>query len=200
MDRLGKGHEVWRFDPFVLTDRISADNLLAKVENIGDQLLGYTEKMVFSFADILSYRKVQANLQKAQVNYIDWTEAQMCEFAQRLSALNHKWGYELATCGEKIDLTEYGVQKNHCVDDNLIIRLAYDDNILMDYLKVKLHPIPQVGLFGDAEPLPQDAIVLPNGMYATHGDNRDKGLREFCGCIKSKDIGEYNTYPLAELI
>ena len=62
---------VWRFDPLVLTDRISADNLLAKVENIGDQLLGYTEKMVFSFADILSSRKVQANLQKAQVNYID---------------------------------------------------------------------------------------------------------------------------------
>ena len=57
--------------------------------------------MVFSFADILSYRKVQANLQKAQVNYIDWTEAQMREFAQRLSAFNHKWGYELATCGEK---------------------------------------------------------------------------------------------------
>ena len=83
----------------------------------------------------LSYRKVQANLQKAQVNYCDWTEAQMREFAQCLSGLNRKWGYELATCGEKIDLTEYGVQKNHCVDDNLIIKLAYEDKILMEYLK-----------------------------------------------------------------
>lgn len=44
VDRLGEGHVVWRFDPLVLTDKISADNLLAKVENIGDQLLGYTEK------------------------------------------------------------------------------------------------------------------------------------------------------------
>lgn len=193
VDTLGVGHIVWRFDPLVLTDNIGIDTLLAKVEKIGNQLQGYTEKLVFSFADILSYRKVQANLQKANVNYVDWTEAQMQDFAQRLSVLNHKWRYELATCGEKIDLQKYGVHKNHCVDDNLIIRLAYDDKVLMDYLKVKMFPLPQASLFGEVEPLPEGAIVLPNGMYAIHGDNRDKGQREFCGCIKSKDIGEYNT-------
>ena len=190
---LGKGHVIWRFDPLVLTDNINIDKLLDKVENIGNQLLGYTEKLVFSFADILSYRKVQANLQKANINYIDWQENQMRESARRLSVLNQKWGYELATCGEKIDLTEFGVKKNHCVDDELIIKLAYDDKKLMDYLKVKFYPMPQKSLFGDSEPLPDSAIIFPNGMYALHGDNKDKGQRAFCGCIKSKDIGEYNT-------
>ena len=190
---LGKGHVIWRFDPLVLTDSINIDKLLDKVENIGNQLLGYTEKLVFSFADILSYRKVQANLQKANINYIDWQENQMREFARRLSVLNQKWGYELATCGEKIDLTEFGVKKNHCVDDELIIKLAYDDKKLMDYLKVKFYPMPQKNLFGDSESIPDSAIILPNGMYALHGDNKDKGQRAFCGCIKSKDIGEYNT-------
>lgn len=43
---------------------------------------------MFSFADILSYRKVQANLQKAHINYVDWQEEQMREFAHRLSELN----------------------------------------------------------------------------------------------------------------
>ena len=191
--KLGKGRVIWRFDPLVLTDNINIDKLLDKVENIGNQLLGYTEKLVFSFADILSYRKVQANLQKANINYIDWQENQMREFARRLSVLNQKWGYELATCGEKIDLTEFGVKKNHCVDDELIIKLAYDDKKLMDYLKVKFYPMPQKSLFGDSESLPDSAIILPNGMYALHGDNKDKGQRAFCGCIKSKDIGEYNT-------
>ena len=193
VDRLGVGHVVWRFDPLVLTDKIDIDSLLSKVKNIGDQLMGYTEKLVFSFADIQSYRKVQSNLRKAKVDYIDWGEEQMQEFAQRLSVINQKWKYELATCGEKIDLTRYGVMKNHCVDDKLIIRFAYDDRVLMEYLKVKFYPMPQADLFGNVQPLPAGAIVLPNGKYAIHGDNRDRGQREFCGCIKSKDIGEYNT-------
>lgn len=193
VERLGKGHVIWRFDPLVLTDQINIDSLLAKIENIGNQLIGYSEKLVFSFADILSYRKVQSNLTKAHINYIDWTEEQMREFASKLAKLNEKWGYELATCGEKIDLSEFGVKKNHCIDDDLIIRLAYHDKVLMDYLKVKIQPMPSSNLFGETEPLPKDAIVLPDGRYATHGDNRDKGQRLFCGCIKSKDIGEYNT-------
>lgn len=193
VESLGKGHVIWRFDPLVLTDQISIDALLAKIENIGDQLYGYTEKLVFSFADILSYRKVQYNLKKASVNYQDWSESQMREFAEKLSRLNEKWGYVLATCGEKIDLTEFGVKKNRCIDDDLIIRLAYDDKILMDYLNVKIQPLPQANLFGQTEPLPVGAIELPDGRYATHGSNRDKGQRLFCGCVKSKDIGEYNT-------
>lgn len=193
VETLGKGHVIWRFDPLVLTDTISINSLLDKIENIGDQLLGYTEKLVFSYADILSYRKVQVNLNKANIKYQDWTEVQMREFAQKLTRLNEKWQYELATCGEKIDLKEIGIKKNHCIDDDLIIRFAHGDKILMDYLNVKILPMPQPDLFGNTKQLPANAIKLPNGKYATHGNNLDKGQRLFCGCIKSKDIGEYNT-------
>lgn len=195
VDKLGKGRIIWRFDPMILTDDISVDDLLKKVENIGNQLKDYTEKLVFSYADIFSYRKVKANLEKNKIPYNEWTESQMLEFAERLAALNKKWGYTLATCGEKIDLEQFGVKKNRCIDDELIIRLAYEDKVLMDYLKVTIQPMPAADLFGNATPLPSDAIILPNGTYATHGDNRDKGQRQFCGCIKSKDIGEYNTCP-----
>lgn len=193
--RLGKGRVIWRFDPMLLTDDITIDCLLEKVERIGDQLVGYTEKLVFSFADILSYRKVKANLEKSHIPYHEWTEPQMLEFAERLAALNKKWGYTLASCGEKIDLKHFGIVKNRCVDDELIIRIAYEDKALMDFLKVTIHPMPVADLFDNAAPLSPDAIILPNGTYATHGDNRDKGQRQFCGCIKSKDIGEYNTCP-----
>ncbi len=193
VDRLGKGHVVWRFDPLVLTESINIDSLLDKIERIGDQLLGYTEKLVFSFADILSYRKVQSNLQKAHINYRDWSDIQMREFASKLAILNKKWNYELATCGERINLMQFGIKKNHCIDDDLIIRLAYNDKILMDYLKVKKLSMPQPDLFGNTEHLPENAILLPDNTYAIHGDNKDKGQRQFCGCIKSKDIGEYNT-------
>ena len=195
VDRLGKGRVIWRFDPLILTDDISIDALLSKIEHIGNQLQGYTEKLVFSYADILSYRKVKANLEKSNILYHEWTELQMLEFAERLAKLNRKWGYALATCGEKVDLQQFGIEHNHCVDDTLIIRFAYEDKALMDFLKVKIFPMPSSDLFGNTEPLPSDAIILPNNTYATHGDNRDKGQRQFCGCIVSKDIGEYNSCP-----
>lgn len=193
VDKLGVGSVIWRFDPLMLTDTIDIDILLEKIENIGNQLKGYTEKLVFSYADIAIYRKVQSNLKKNGIISRDWSEDEMRELARGLEKLNQSWGFTLATCGEKINLEQYKIQKNHCIDDALIIRLAHHDKALMDFLNVKIHPMPSPSIFGDTEPLPPDAIILPNNTYATRGDNRDKGQREFCGCMKSKDIGEYNT-------
>ncbi|MCH5226164.1 MAG: DUF1848 domain-containing protein, partial [Muribaculaceae bacterium] len=102
VSELGKGAVVWRFDPLILTDKINIEKLLKKIENIGDQLKDYTEKLIFSFADIISYRKVKSNLEKSGINYIDWSPEQMKEFAQRLVRLNKEkgWNFTLATCGE----------------------------------------------------------------------------------------------------
>ena len=192
VDILGKGHVIWRFDPLVLTDHITVSDLLHKIEYIGDNLLGYTEKIVFSFADIASYRKVRANLDANRINYIEFTTDTMNEFAKGLTQLNHKWGYKLATCGEKIDLDYYGIEHNKCIDDELITRIAYDDSILMKFLNMSI-----INYFGkDFEPIPEGAIELTDTMYAVRKkDNKDKGQRQFCGCIKSKDIGQYNTCP-----
>lgn len=73
VDRLGLGSVIWRFDPMILTDEIHPDDLIRRVENIGDQLKGYTEKLVFSYADIASYRRVKANLEKSNIRYHEWT-------------------------------------------------------------------------------------------------------------------------------
>ena len=171
----------------ILTDAINADDLLERVEKIGDQLKGYTEKLVFSYADIASYKRVKSNLEKNNIHYLEWTQPEMDAFAQGLSKLNEKWNFTLATCGEKIDLDKYGVAHNKCIDDDLIIRRAYDDSKLMKFLGA--HVI-EGGLFG----VPDDAILLPNGQYAVKTkNNRDNGQRALCGCIASKDIGEYNT-------
>lgn len=195
VEELGQGRVIWRFDPLILTEDIDIKKLLHKIENIGEQLHGYSEKLVFSFADIANYRKVKSNLEKNHILYCEWSDPQMLEFAERLSILNEKLGFRLATCGEKIDLSQYGIEHNHCVDDELMIRFSYNDKVLMDFLKVKMFPMPTSDLFGSTESLPMDAIILPNNTYATRGDNRDKGQRLFCGCMKSKDIGEYNTCP-----
>ena len=197
VERLGKERVIWRFDPLVLTEpggwaAITTDVLLDKIERIGDQLKGYTEKLVFSFADIATYRKVKHNLKESNINYIEWNEPEMADFAKRLVELNKKWGFTLATCGEKIDLP--GVAHNSCIDHDLIIRLAHRDKALMDYLGVTIIPIER-DIFGSVE-LPEGAILLDDGTAAIQKKKMpDKGQRAACGCMVSKDIGQYNTCP-----
>ena len=193
VEKLGKGSVIWRFDPLMLTDDINIDKLLLKIARIGDQLKGYTEKLVFSFADIANYRKVESNLKANNIPFHEWTEDQMKDFSEQLVLLNKQrgWNFNLATCGEKGDYL--GVEHNHCVDDELIIRRGYLDDELMDFLKVKIHPLPTQDLFGMPTYLPSGSIVLNSSLYATRGDNRDRGQRKYCGCMKSKDIGQYNT-------
>ena len=203
VDRLGKGRIIWRFDPMILTDKISMDDLLIKVQHIGDELKGYTDKMVFSYADIASYRKVKSNLEKNGINYIEWDEIQMTEFASRLSRMNQErgWNFTLATCGEKIDIGQYGIEHNRCVDDDLMIRFGYKDRELMNFLKVDIHKIQPKSLslfdeFDETHQIPDDAIMLDESTYAIkRKNNKDSGQRQFCGCIASKDIGQYNTCP-----
>lgn len=133
VDELGVGAVVWRFDPLILTDKITADDLLSKIETIAQQLRGYTEKLVFSFADISTYRKVGRNLQEAGVHYHEWIEDEMLDFARRLSGLN--LGLELATCAEKVDLSQFGIKHNRCIDPDLICRLKPEIQPLISDLK-----------------------------------------------------------------
>lgn len=192
--KLGKGRVIWRFDPLLLTDTITVDLLLKKIDGIASQLVGHTDKLVFSFADILSYRKVKSNLEASHVRYRDWTIPEMEEFAKKLEQKNQKWNFTIATCGEKIDLDKYHIKHNRCVDDDLMIRIAWQDAVLMKFLGVDIQR-QAFGLFGD-EPIPDNAIMLEDGYYAIKNKNcKDKGQRQFCGCIISKDIGEYNTCP-----
>lgn len=192
--KLGKGSVIWRFDPMILTDKINIEELLEKVRKIGDQLKDYTEKLVFSFADISSYRKVKYNFIKNCVNYIEWNEDLMNEFAYKLTNLNCEldWNFKLATCSERIDLANYGIEHNRCVDDKLISRIAWTDKRLMDHLGIKLGFVER-DIFGE-DTFPTGGWKISDNLYAirTHG-NRDSGQRQFCGCVLSKDIGIYNT-------
>jgi len=177
-DRLGVGKVIWRFDPLILTDSISVDTLLSKVEAIGNELKGYTEKMVFSFADIAAYRKVRTNLINNNIRYREFEAPEMLQFAVGIQQINRAWDYTLATCGEKIDLDAYGIVHNKCIDDDLMIKYFSEDARLMEFLSVEITD-------GD--------LFNPQKTILKHRNNKDKGQRRFCGCIISKDIGEYNT-------
>lgn len=194
--QLGKTAVIWRFDPMILTENNTIDDLLRKVEYIGNQLKGYTEKLVFSYADISSYKRVKTNLENNNIAYREWSEALMDEFAFKLSTINkvNGWNYNLATCGEKIDIDKYGIAHNRCIDGDLIARLAWQDEELMRFIGIKIERKPVPGLFGETN-IPDNAIKLPGGRYFISTHKKDAGQRKLCGCMASKDIGEYNTCP-----
>jgi DNA repair photolyase len=173
-ERIGKSKVIWRFDPLILTDIIGVDELLRKAENIGNQLRNHTEKLVFSFADIDIYKKVEKNLLKNSVKYKEFDKDSMIQFAVGLHKLNEGWKFGIGSCAEKISLENYGIRHNKCIDDDLIIRLYSHNEQLMDFLGV---------------------VVSPGGTIEKTKNNKDKGQREFCGCAWSKDIGAYNTCP-----
>jgi DNA repair photolyase len=176
--RLGKKRVIWRFDPLILTDTLDVDELLRRVENIAKQLKGYTEKLVFSFVDISIYKKVEKNLKREGVRYIEWTPVLMDKFARGLYELNRDWGLQLGTCSEKIDLDRYAIVHNKCIDDDLMIELFSEDKKLMDFLGVEI----------------EEPDLFDNDRKITKKRNlKDKGQREDCSCVMSKDIGQYNT-------
>ena len=170
--RIGKERVIWRFDPLLLSDSLTVGMLLEKIATIGHELQGATEKLVFSFADIQAYRKVSKNL--SGTNCREFTSKEKIEFAKGLRDVNLSLGLEMATCAEDIDLSEYGIKHNKCVDDELMVRLFHDDAKLMDFIGAEYD--------------------MFNG-WQIKKSKKDKGQRKACGCIVSKDIGMYNTCP-----
>ena len=61
-----------------------------------------------------------------------------------------------------------------------MIKYFHKDPVLMNHLGVEIIP---AGLFSEK------MTILKKK------NNKDKGQRLYCGCIASKDIGEYNTCP-----
>lgn len=190
---IGKERVIWRFDPIIMTSQLQPRDILKKVWEVGNLIKGCTEKLVFSFVDVKSYRKVQNNLIKdtdmftrETIDMAEPNEDQIQEIVEGLAKLRDHWKKEdgwdltLATCAEKIDLEQYGVEHNKCIDGDLMERIFADDKELVYYLRTG--KLPEPDLFGNIPDLP------PKGK-----DLKDKGQRKLCGCMISKDIGMYNT-------
>ena len=188
------GHErvIWRFDPLITTQSLSPRDLLTKIWHLGNMLKGFTDKLVFSFVDVKAYRKVQNNLvketnqfSKETIEQSELTQQQMNEIADGLAKCRDRWAkegwdVELATCGEQINLDDYGIKHNRCIDGELMKKLWPDDKELLYYLCYGEMPSPLFGL-----DFTQPALT-PEKL-------KDKGQRKVCGCMISKDIGQYNT-------
>ncbi|MCX6239552.1 MAG: DUF1848 domain-containing protein [Bacteroidia bacterium] len=186
---IGKEKVIWRFDPLLLTEQLTVKVLLSRIWDIGNKLVSHTDKLVFSFADILSYQKVQNNMiretdfyNKSDIHLAEFTNSQKKEFAEGIHKILQEWklinpDFQIATCAEDIDLEKYQIAHNKCIDDELIEKLFPTDRKLMDLLGIK----------------PKEQLLFSEEVQSKRPNLKDKGQRKACGCMISKDIGSYNT-------
>lgn len=189
---IGKERVIWRFDPLIVTPHLTPRILLTRIWHIGNELKDYTDKLVFSFVDVKAYRKVQNNLVKetpffttdtvenAEMTYSERMEIVkgLVNMREMMSPLGRK--LQLATCAEDMELSQYGIEHNCCIDGELMKRIFADDEELVYYLHTG--KLPERDMFGEIPPIPEKPKNL-----------KDKGQRKICGCMVSKDIGMYNT-------
>ena len=189
---IGKERVIWRFDPLIVTPQLTPRMLLTRIWHIGNELKGYTDKLVFSFVDVKAYRKVQNNLiketsyfTKEDVERAEMSDTQRMEIVDGLVKLREiwkqdGWNLQMATCAEDMELSQYGIEHNCCIDGELMKRIFADDKELAYYLHTG--KLPERDMFGEIPPIPDKPKNL-----------KDKGQRKICGCMISKDIGMYNT-------
>lgn len=215
-EKIGKEKVIWRFDPLIITNNINVDRLIDKIYLIGEKLINYTDKLVFSFVDISRYRKVRLNIKK-ELNYInkksyfadiddieklEFTEETKYKFARRLKDIikffrNKNPSFTVATCAEEIDLREYDIHHNSCIDGALLAKLFPQDKKLMEFLGVENKTDKLLNEnSGMINSKIEDRLRFynyPDDLNAINKKLKDKGQRKECGCIMSKDIGSYNT-------
>ena len=161
VDALGFGHVIWRFDPLILASGIEPNTLIERIERIAFLLGGYTEKLVFSFADLDCYRSVKARMERRRLSWREFSHAEIVFLAKEIGRICRKMNLEAATCAEEVDLSSFGISHNRCIDHHLLSRLfPYDETLTQFLLSLK---------------------------------KKDSGQRKHCGCIPSKDIGEYGS-------
>ena len=152
--QIGKNKVIWRYDPIIMSNHTPLKEHLRLFEKIANNLVGYTNKVVISFADL--YKKTESNLNKIEgLQYYDILndKNELLTLCSGLSKIAESYGLKIETCAEELDIEQFGISRGKCIDDQLI----------------------------------------KNVFNIDVNTTKDSGQRLECGCVKSVDIGTYNT-------
>lgn len=103
---------------------------------------------------------------------------------------------ELFACHlrRKIDISKYGIEHNRCIDGDLITRIAWKDQELMNFMKVKIEDTTP-SLFGEAD-IPQGAFLLSNNKYFMSAHKKILGNENFVDAWQQKTSANTILVPI----
>lgn len=118
-DRIGRDRVIWRYDPIFLSDHYTLDYHVKAFTRIAEALAGRTRRVVISFLD--DYEKTKRNMKGTNIQGL--TKEKMRRLAHSFAVIAGRYGIEIQTCAEKIDLSEYGITHGACIDREYIEHL-----------------------------------------------------------------------------
>ena len=129
-DTVGSSRVVWRYDPILFNDIYTEEYHLKAFEQIAGALAGYTKKCIISFVD--TYAKNKAVMKMLGIREIFLEDGgedsdsyqNLKMFAAKLSKIAHQNGMEIATCAEKIDLSDCDIAHSSCIDQALVEKIT----------------------------------------------------------------------------
>lgn len=179
-DMYGSSRILWRFDPILLLPQMPAEEVISRIDAVAKRLVGYTRRMTISFLTLKSYRAARVRLANRYPEIANDPAKAIPVGNDREKILNYlqdlqkQWQSEdsdftIKACAMPEDYSSYGIEPARCIDDHLLAGLFPNNKELMEFLG-------NPDLYGSRKSLPDD-----------------KGQRNHCHCIPSKDIGAYNT-------
>ncbi len=115
-EKIGRHRVLWRYDPIILNNKLTAEYHIEKFENLCKRLCGHTNVCTISFVDI--YKRLGRTVKNQLLREI--TEQEMIRLADEFSNIGGRYGIELRACCEKADLSVYGVRRASCIDKTAI--------------------------------------------------------------------------------
>ena len=176
----GRNRVGWRWDPLLLSDSLHLQGLLDRIRQVGDAIAPFTERMIFSFIDIARYPGVARNLRNRGFGDVrEFSPAGELELGAGIQELNRSWGLAISACGEERDFSDFGIGPGQCISRGHLLKQFGDDPVLRQFLDPSGRPVP-----------PETGNRFHPAKFL-----KDPGQRRSCGCVVSKDIGQYATCP-----
>jgi DNA repair photolyase len=124
-ERLGPERVLWRFDPIVLSERLTGEETLVRFSRLCSELAESTHRVYFSFVEL--YARVRRRIK----HYENATGDRVMEpglvqkqkISARLAELAHSRGMSIYACCEP-ELSGFGIEQAHCIDADFIFRLT----------------------------------------------------------------------------
>lgn len=113
---LGKQRVHVRYDPILLNNRYTMEYHEQAFEKLCKELQGMVNRVIISFVDI--YKNTQKHMKELNLEALN--EDKMRLLGAKLGGIGKKYGMQLQTCGEHINLTDYGITSEPCFSENIL--------------------------------------------------------------------------------